>query len=72
MAEEKVKRGDMVTVYGTGSSFMKAGKAFKIHKIAAEKLISKGAASKEKVEAGKNDKSLGTGSNVGGKAGDKK
>lgn len=49
MAKEKaVKPHDLVTVYGTGESFMGAGTEYKVHKVAAEKLIAKGAATEEK------------------------
>lgn len=47
-AERKVKKDEMVTVYGTGESFMKANVAYKLHAVAAEKLVSKGAATSEK------------------------
>lgn len=47
--EQKVQKADMVTVYGTGlSKHMPEGVEFKVHSIAAETLIKKGSAVKEK------------------------
>lgn len=48
MAEQKIKPNDTVTIYGTGKMFMKPGQPYKVHKIQAEKLISKGAATADK------------------------
>lgn len=45
---EKVKPRDSVKVYGTGKSkFLPKGKEVEVHKVAAEKLIKLGRATKE-------------------------
>jgi hypothetical protein len=50
--ESKVKPNDTTTVFGTGKvPFMPLGKSYKVHKIAAEKLIEAGKAAKTKAEA---------------------
>lgn len=41
----------MVTVYGTESGKLSTGKAYKVHKLVAEKLIAGGLASKSKPAA---------------------
>ena len=51
--ERKVKKDEMVTIYGTGESFMKANIPYKVHAVAAEKLVKKGAATEQKPTEGK-------------------
>lgn len=49
--EEKVKKTDLTTVYGTGKSKnMPLGKEYKVHKLVAEKLLKSGKASKEQTK----------------------
>jgi hypothetical protein len=63
----KVKKGDMVTVYGTGENKgMPAGSSHLIHQIHAEKLVAKGFASYDKIDkvtgkVSKKDKKAGEG-----------
>lgn len=52
---QKVKKSDMVTVYGTGGK-LKAGKAYKVHALVADKLLKSSAASKSKPAPGKGEK----------------
>lgn len=45
MSQTKVKSKDLKTVYGTGKAkFLENGKPYKVHALAAEKLIKKGVA----------------------------
>jgi hypothetical protein len=44
----KVKKSDLVTVYGTGNGNLAHSKAYKVHALVAEKLIKSGDASKAK------------------------
>lgn len=47
-AGEKIMPNDDVTIYGTGASkHMQAGKPYTVHKMLADKLVKKGAASFE-------------------------
>lgn len=43
---KKIKLEERVTVYGTGKSTMKKGKAYQVHPLNAEYLVKAGAASK--------------------------
>lgn len=55
---KKVKPRDMITVAGTGKSkFLEKGKEVRVHKVAAEKLIKKGFATKaaDKAKPAKDD-----------------
>ena len=50
--EKLVKKNDMVTVYGTGSSkSMAQGKVYQVHSIVAEKLVQRGFASMSPIES---------------------
>lgn len=54
---EKVKAKDTVTVYATGKGkHLKTAKAHKVHKIVAQKLISRGLASYSKPKEEKDGK----------------
>lgn len=49
----KVSKDDMMDVVGTGKvAFMPKGKAFKVHRLAGEKLIAKGKATQGAAEEG--------------------
>jgi hypothetical protein len=56
---EKVKAKDTVTVYATGNgkNLKQVGRAVKVHKIVADKLVARGLASFEKPKEGKSNKS---------------
>lgn len=45
-----MKLEEKVSVYGTGRSYMKLNKEYKVHPILAEKLIKAGKASKNKLK----------------------
>lgn len=54
---QKVMPNDNVTVYGTGKSkYMKTGKAYEVHKLAAERLVKAGHASYEAGKESNNSK----------------
>ncbi len=49
MADKLVKKGDVVTVVGTGTSkFLPYGKETKVHRVQADKLIEAGKATLKK------------------------
>lgn len=53
----KVRPKENTTIYGTeGSKFLKTGKKYIVHRVQAEKLIAKGAATKTAPEAKKGGK----------------